>query len=239
VTRRAAALVITLLLPLTLAASDPRNDAVPCLGTHGGGDPPDLVAAVGRVSEEGSAATWRLTFAEPLRVPDPADPPFRVDVVIRDPKVPAVAFGDYRDFNRIIRFDATRGDARLELLYITEGGHTLFDPPVIDGDTMTVGMPGRLLLGADEFGPTAMQRLRWTVVVRDGGRCDLLGAGGAPRLRLRVGPPASPSATPAAPPAPATSPAPGSGSATIGIAIAIVVVAGVGVAVFALLRRRR
>jgi hypothetical protein len=29
-----------------------------------------------------------------------------------------------------------------------------------------------------------MQRLRWSVVVRDGGRCNLLGEGGAPSLRL-------------------------------------------------------
>jgi hypothetical protein len=232
VSRRAAALAITLLLPLTLAASDPRNDSVACLGTHGRGDPPDLVAAVGRASEEGSAAVWRLTFAEPLRVPDPVDPPFRVDVVIRDPKVPAVSFGDYHDFNRIVRFDATSADPRSELLFIAEGGHTLFDPPLIDRNIMTIQMPGRLLLGADEFGRAAMERLRWTVVVRDGGRCDLLG-GGSPTRRL-VASPVSPSATPPSEPPVA---APASRSTTI--AFAIVVVAGIGVAAFALLRRRR
>jgi hypothetical protein len=237
VIRRAAAFAITLLLPLTLAASDPRNDALPCLGTHGRGDPPDLVAAVGRASEEGSAAVWRLTFAEPLRVPDPVDPPFRVDVVIRDPKVPAVSFGDYRDFNRIVRFDATSADPRSELLFIAEGGHTLFDPPLIDRNTMTIQVPGRLLLGADEFGQAAMERLRWTVVVRDGGRCDLLGDG-TPTLRLAATPPASISATPAASlQAPVTPSPSGSGVATL--AFAIVVVAGIGVAAFALLRRRR
>lgn len=204
-----------------------------CLGAHGGGNPPDLVAAVGRASEEGSSATWRLTFAHPLHVPDPTDPPFRVDVVIRDPKVPAVSFGDYRDFNRIIRFDATGGNARLELLFIAEGGHTLFDPPVIEGDTMTIRMPGRLLLGADEFGRAAMQRLRWTVVVRDGGRCDLLGDGSTTH-RL-VGAPPSSTATPAQAPAEAGPP----GSAFATIAIAVVVVATAAFAAFALVRRRR
>jgi hypothetical protein len=195
VSRRLAAVALCALVPFSLAAADPPGDAVACRGTHGSGDPPDLIAATGRASEEGSAALWRLTFAEPLRVPDPVDPPFRVDVVIRDPKVPAVSFGDYRDFNRIIRFDATRADARLEMLFIPEGGHALFDPPMIDGDTMTIEMPGRLLLGADEFGPAAMQRLRWTVVVRDGGRCDVLGDG-APTLRLSSESAASPSAAP-------------------------------------------
>ena len=227
------ALALIVLLPLTLAATDPRGDAVPCLRAHGGGNPPDLVAAVGWASEEGSSATWRLTFAHPLRVPDPTDPPFRVDVVIRDPKVPAVSFGDYRDFNRIIRFDATGGNARLELLFITEGGHTLFDPPVIDGDTMTIRMPGRLLLGADEFGRSAMQRLRWSVVVRDGGRCDLLGDGSTTH-RLAGAPPSS-----TAPPPQAPAEAGPRGSAVATIAIAVVVVGAAAFAAFALVRRRR
>jgi hypothetical protein len=233
VSRRIVALAVIVVLPLTLAAADPREDAVPCLRAHGGGNPPDLVAAVGWASEEGSSATWRLTFAHPLRVPDPTDPPFRVDVVIRDPKVPAVSFGDYRDFNRIIRFDATGGNARLELLFITEGGHTLFDPPVIDGDTMTIRMPGRLLLGADEFGRSAMQRLRWSVVVRDGGRCDLLGDGSTTH-RLAGAPPSS-TATPAQAPAEAGP----RGSAVATIAIAVVVVGAAAFAAFALVRRRR
>lgn len=234
-TRRVAAIALALLAPLALAAADPRGDAVPCLGAHGGGNPPDLVAAVGRASEEGSSATWRLTFAHPLRVPDPTDPPFRVDVVIRDPKVPAVSFGDYRDFNRIVRFDATGGNARLELLFIAEGGHTLFDPPVIEGDTMTIRMPGRLLLGADEFGRAAMQRLRWTVVVRDGGRCDLLG-NGVPSLRMAtVAPPTS---SPTASAVPSTTPAP-SASSTPVVGVAAIAVAGLaGLTLFALRRRR-
>lgn len=235
--RRAAAVAITLLLPLALAASDPRNDAVACLGTHGPGDPPDLVAAVGRVSEEGSAATWRLTFARPLRVPDRTDPPFRVDVVIRDPKVPAVSLGDYHDFNRIVRFDA-KSDAHLELLFIAEGGHTLFDPPGIDGDTMTIRMPGRLLLGADEFGRAAMGRLRWSLVVRDGGRCDVLGDGST-TLRLSPAPVTStPSAE--APSAQATDAdaSSGDGQARTIVFVALLVLGPILVAAIVFRRRR-
>jgi hypothetical protein len=236
VSRRLAAVALCALAPFSLAAADPPDDAVACRGAHGPGDPPDLIAAAGRASEEGSAALWRLTFAEPLQVPDPVDPPFRVDVVIRDPKVPAVSFGAYRDFNRIIRFDATRADARLEMLFIPEGGHTLFDPPVIAGDTMTIEMPGRLLLGADEFGPAAMQRLRWAVVVRDGGRCDGLGDGATTR-RLSPGPRAS--STPPSPTDQATD--------TVGLlegrAAMAIVIAGilvlVSIAVAAIVLRRR
>jgi hypothetical protein len=236
VSRRLAAVALCALVPFSLAAADPSDDAVACRGTHAPGDPPDLVAAAGRASEEGSAALWRLTFAEPLHVPDPVDPPFRIDVVIRDPKVPAVSIGNYRDFNRIIRFDATRADARLEMLFIPEGGHTLFDPPVIDGDTMTIEMPGRLLLGADEFGPAAMQRLRWTVVVRDGGRCDVLGDG-APTLRLS--PEAtSPSASPPTAPASSIGDASESGRVTT-LVLAAILSIGAIVIVAIVLRRRR
>src|SRR5205823_10415799 len=107
-----------------------------------------------------------------------------------------VSYGSYRRFNRIVRFDATGADARVELLFIPEGGHTQFDPPVIERDTMTIEMPGRLLLGTDLFGRVDLQRLRWSVVVRDGGRCDLLGDG-VPSLGLTGVRPAS--ATPPPP----------------------------------------
>jgi hypothetical protein len=237
VSGRAAAVLIAMLLPLTLAASDPRDDAVACRGTHGLGDPPDLVAAVGRADEEGSSAVWTLTFAEPLHVPDPVDPPFRVDVVIRDPKVPAVSYGDYRDFDRIVRYDATSAHPYLELLFITEGGHTLFDPPRIDGDTMTIEMPGRLLLGADEFARSAMERLRWTVIVRDGGRCDLLGDGTTSQ-RLTSAPAAS---SPASLPTDQVRDTEGlfrGRQATAAVIIAVLVLVSILVAAIVLRRRR-
>jgi hypothetical protein len=80
---------------------------VACRGTHGLGDPPDLVAAVGRADEEGLVGGLDADLRGAAPRAGSVDPPFRVDVVIRDPKVPAVSYGDYRDFNRIVRYDAT------------------------------------------------------------------------------------------------------------------------------------
>ncbi len=236
--RHGAVLAVCLLLPLTLAAADPSGDAAACRGAHGGGHPPDLIDAAGWLGEEGSTAVWRLTFRHPLEVPDPVAPPFRVDIVVRDPRVPVVSVGDYRRFNRLVRFDASGAHARVELLFITEGGHTFFDPPAIDGDTMTVTMPGRLLLGTDLFGRVDLQRLRWSVVVRDGGRCDLLGDG-SPSLRLDPGPPGSPtmeaSASSVTDAASIADAAPGDRSGLVAIAlVALIVVVGA----FALRRRR-
>jgi hypothetical protein len=191
--RRVVAVVLCALVPLTLAAADPIGDQVACLGARGPGDPPDMVDAAGWLGEEGSTAVWQLTFVEPLEVPDPTEPPFRVDIVIRDPKVPTVTFGNYRRFNRLVRFDASGRGSRVELLFVPEGGHTIFDPPTIESDTMTIEIPGRLLLGTDLFGRVDLQRLRWTAVIRDGGRCDVLG-NGRTSLRLSPQPPPSPSA---------------------------------------------
>jgi hypothetical protein len=236
VNRRVAAVVFCALMPLTLAAADPTGDQVACRGARGPGDPPDLVDAAGWLGEEGSTAVWRLTFAGPLAVPDPTEPPFRVDVVIRDPKVPTVTFGNYRRFNRLVRFDASGRGSRVQLLFVPEGGHTLFDPPTIDGDTMTIEMPGRLLLGTDLFGRVDMQRLRWTAVVRDGGRCDVLGDG---TTSLRLSP---------VPPAPTSSSGPdgqttvAAGSSVGRRATGVVVALGLLVAIAAVaivLRRRR
>ena len=57
--------------------------------------------------ELGTSARWTLTFAEPLIVPDAVGRPFRVDIAIRDPEVPAVSFAYYRGVNRLVRVDAT------------------------------------------------------------------------------------------------------------------------------------
>jgi len=233
VSRRVAALILCASVPLTLAAADPTGDRVACLGARGPGNPPDLTDAVGWLGEEGSTAVWRLTFAEPLEVPDPAEPPFRVDIVIRDPKVPTVTFGDYRRFNRIVRFDASGRGSRVQLLFVPEGGHTIFDPPTTEGDTMTIEMPGRLLLGTDLFGHVDLQRLRWTAVVRDGGRCDVLGDGST-SLRLSPAPP-----TPTSVPSGATSSAGSSaGRAATAIVVAVALVAAIAAVAFALRRRR-
>jgi hypothetical protein len=232
VTRRVVAAVICLLQPLALAAADDRGDAVACRGARGPGHPPDLVGADGWVGEEGSTAVWRMAFAEPLEIPET---PFRVDVVVRDPRVPTISLGNYRRFNRIVRWDASSPGTPVELLFFPEGGHTLFDPPQIQGDTMTIQMPGRLLLGTDRFGRVDLGRLRWTVVVRDGGRCDMLGNG---RTSLRLSPQPPPSAS-----APTDQPADTEGpfegrQATAVVIVGLLVLVPIVVAAFVLRRRR-
>jgi hypothetical protein len=235
VNRRFVAVALVAVAPLMIAAADPRADAVRCTGVAGGGHPPDLVGAVGWLGEEGSSAVWRLSFARPLTVPDPEEPAFRVDILVHDPTIPALSFDDYRRVNRIVRFDATAKDAPLTLLFLPEGGSAPFNPPIVDGRTLTIQVPGRLLLGEDRFGEVDLTRLRWSVVVRDGGRCDLLGDG-IPTLRMATVPP--PTSSPNGSGVPSATPAPsGSGVAVVGIA-AIVVAALALVSLVAIRRRR-
>jgi hypothetical protein len=235
VSRRIAALALIVLLPLTLAATDPRGDAVRCKGVRGPGHPPDLVRALGWLGEEGSSAVWRLSFARPLVVPDPHEPAFRVDILVRDPTIPALSFDDYRQVNRIVRFDATSKNASIWILFLPEGGSAPFNPAIVKGRTLTIQVPGRLLLGEDQFGDVDLMRLRWSVVVRDGGRCDLLG-NGIPSLRMAtVAPPTS---SPTASAVPSTTPAQ-SASSTPALGVAGIAVAALAVLTVFVLRRRR
>jgi len=235
VSRRIAALALILLLPLTLAFADPRGDAVRCKGVRGPGHPPDLVRALGWLGEEGSSAVWQLSFDRPLVVPDPEEPAFRIDVLVRDPRIPTMSLGDYRRVNRIVRFDATARNARLTLLFLPEGGSAFFNPPILEGRTLTIQVPGRLLLGEDQFGKVDLTRLRWSVVVRDGGRCDLLG-NGVPSLRMASAAP-SPS-SPTASAVPSTTPAPSASSSPV-VGVAAIAVAALAVLTLFALRRRR
>ncbi|TMK91162.1 MAG: hypothetical protein E6G43_04100 [Actinobacteria bacterium] len=233
--RRIAALALILLLPLTLAFADPRGDAVRCKGVSGPGHPPDLVRALGWLGEEGSSAVWQLSFDRPLVVPDPDEPAFRIDVLVRDPRIPTMSLGDYRRVNRIVRFDATARNARLTLLFLPEGGSAFFNPPILEGRSITIEVPGRLLLGEDQFGKVDLTRLRWSVVVRDGGRCDLLG-NGIPSHRMATVPP--PTSSPTASAVPSTMPAPSASSAPV-VGVVAIAVAGLAILSFLALRRRR
>jgi len=235
VSRRIAALALILLLPLTLAFADPQGDAVRCKGVRGPGHPPDLVRALGWLGEEGSSAIWQLSFDRPLVVPDPEEPAFRIDVLVRDPRIPTMSLGDYRRVNRIVRFDATARNARLTLLFLPEGGSAFFNPPILEGRSITIEVPGRLLLGEDQFGKVDLTRLRWSVVVRDGGRCDLLG-NGIPSHRMATVPP--PASSPTASAVPSTMPAPSASSAPV-VGVVAVAVAGLAILSFFALRRRR
>src|SRR4029077_9224616 len=97
------------------------------------------------------------------------------------------------------------------------GGAAPSNPPIVDGRTLTIQVPGRLLLGEDRFGKVDLTRLRWSVVVRDGGRCALLGDG-APTLRMAAAPPPTGSGAPSATPA-------SSGSNVVAVAVAVIAVA--------------
>ena len=89
-----AAVALLLALPLLIAARDPRGDVVACGSASLDASAPDLVAVEATAQELGTAAVWRLTFARPLVVPDPSAPPMRIDILVRDPKIPGVSVGE-------------------------------------------------------------------------------------------------------------------------------------------------
>jgi hypothetical protein len=63
----------------------------------------------------------------------------------------------------------------------------VFNPPIIEGSTMTIQVPGRTLSADEDLTGTSpgLEALRWTVIVRDGRACDFLGDG-RPSERLIV-----------------------------------------------------
>ena len=173
------------LLPFLIAASDPSGDVTGCRDGEATGAP-DLVDARGEILELGTSARWTLTFAEPLIVPDPVGHPFRVDIAIRDPDVPADSFAYYRNVNRLVRVDATV-EHLTEIYLLPERGTNVFNPPVIEGNTMAIQVPGRTLSADEDLTGTSpgLEALRWTVIVRDGRACDFLGDG-RPTQRFSV-----------------------------------------------------
>jgi hypothetical protein len=173
--RRAALIAI---VPLLVAASDPTDDVAGCGDAPGVGTAPDLVDARGEIVELGTSARWTLTFAEPLPVPDAVGRPFRVDIAIRDPDVPPLSFAYYTDVNRLVRVDATVAH-ETEIYLLPERGTSVFNPPIIEGATMTIQIPGRTLSADEDLTGTSpgLEALRWTVIVRDGRACDVLGDG--------------------------------------------------------------
>ena len=180
------------------ASSDPAGDVTPCPGIDVGvgGDAPDLIEAVGEVVELGTSVRWTLRFAEPLSVPDTEGSPFRVDVLVFDPDVETVSFGYYRGLNRMLRYDAVVNPV-LTTLLLPERGESRFIPPTVDGDTITVRIPGRALSADEDESGTSpgLDRLRWGVIVRDEGDCDLLGEG-RPTQRLLIVEPTPPTHSP-------------------------------------------
>jgi hypothetical protein len=221
--------VLLLVTPLLLAAArDPRGDVTSCADGSAVTDPAaDLVSVDAFADERGSAAVWRLTFAAPLPVPDRSGAPLRIDVLVRDPKLPTVTLGDERGMNRLVRWDDVGAEQPIDIVWLPRQGHTPFNPPVIDGRTVELRVPGRILLGEAPDGTESVRRARWSVVVRDGEACDRLGD--RPTLRLREPPSSMPSGSS---PSPTIHTAPGgSGPMQLGAVVgAVVLLVGLGIA---------
>jgi hypothetical protein len=173
-----------------LGAKDPRGDVTAC-ATGAAAAGPDLVAARGTATELGTVGVWRLTFDRPVEVPSD----LRIDVLVRDPRLPPASVGAERGVNRIVRWEATSADRPIEIIWLPHDGSTSFNPPTIAGRTVELVAPGRLLLGENVNGTESVQRARWTVLVAADGACDRLGIGvPVQRLVVETGP--SPTATP-------------------------------------------
>jgi hypothetical protein len=235
--RRAAALALVAVVPLLMAARDPKGDVVDCVSGAAVSDPAaDVVAVQGEAAELGTAAVWRITSSKPLAVPDHDGAPLRIDILVRDPLIAPVSLGDEHGMNRIVRWDDTAPDALENVMWVYERSATTFNPPTIDGRTVTVTVPGRILLGEAENGTELVQRARWSVLVRDGNACDRVGA--APRYALQTVD-ASPSPTAAHPlPSGSRSPAATDARSPAGWIIVVILLATVTIVPWLLLRRK-
>jgi hypothetical protein len=196
------AALILLISPFMLAAADPAGDPGPCPGVGAGAgtsaDAPDLISARAEIVELDTSALWTFEFDRPLVVPDDRGAPFRVDVVLRDPDAPTLTFGPYRGINRLIRYDAV-AEPGLTILLLPEAAENTFIPPRIEGSTMELQVPGRILSAdEDETGTSpGLEDLGWNVIVRDEGTCDTLG-NGRPDRRFVEGEVATPAKQPPA-----------------------------------------
>lgn len=199
---RGTALLLVLAVPLLLAAKDPRGDVTACAtGARASG--PDLVAARGVATELGTVGVWVLTFDRPVEVPSD----LRIDVLVRDPRLPPESIGAVRGMNRIVRWEAISADRPIEILWLPHEGRTSFNPPTIEGRTVELVAPGRLLLGERPNGTESVERARWSVVVTADDTCDGLGNGvPSQRLPVSAGPPPTPAPTAAASATPGGSP---------------------------------
>lgn len=186
--RQGWALTPLLLAPLLLGWSDPARDLESC-GDAGGASaraPIDIVRAVGRSAEDGQAIEFRVTFARPLPVPDERGRPLRVDVLLRDPTVPDVTAGPYLYLNRIVRFDAVAEPGLLILLLPERSAIPFAGGVDVSGDTLTLSFPARMVMPDPDLAGFDLGRLRWTVVARDEGTCDLLGGKSRPSRKLTI-----------------------------------------------------
>ena len=181
-------LAVFLLAPLLLGAADPSGDLVSCRrgSPTVSAAPIDIVKASGGTAEAGLALRFRITFAAPLPVPDDEGRPLRVDVLLRDTAVPDLSVDYYRALNRIIRFDAVT-ETGLTILLLPEESSSPFTSGVaVDGETLTLTLPARMVMLDPDLAGFDFSTLRWTVVARDEDTCDLLGEDSRPTRRLQL-----------------------------------------------------
>jgi hypothetical protein len=235
--RRLAALALVAVVPMLVAARDPRGDVASCVSGTRVHDPVgDVVGVDAQAAELGTAAVWRITFARPIPVPDPAGAPLRIDVLVRDPLIAPVIRGDERGMNRIVRWDDTGADATEKVMWVYERNATAFNPPAIDGRTVTLTVPGRILLGEAENGTENVERARWSLVVRDEDACDRVGDIPAYQLQQVASSP-SPTVSHLLP-TKTQAPAPADAGSKVGWAITAILLLAATVVPFMLLRRR-
>jgi hypothetical protein len=237
VRRLGAALLLSATPLLVAATSDRQGDVVSCTsGAQIGDTVPDVVSVEGVAAELGTAAVWRVTFASAIPVPDRDGAPLRIDVLVRDPRLPPVTLADEHGMNRIVRWDDIAADNPIDIVWLRGRGHTPFNPPVVDRRTVEITVPGRILLGEAENGTESVGRARWSVLVRDGDACDRVG--NLPVFRLE--PLAEASASPLGAPTEHPTDAPiGATRSWVGsIVLVAAILAVVIFAVSAVLRRR-
>jgi len=232
-------------LPVLVATSDPAGDVTACL--PGGPQPSDgldLAGADGFLTEGGQAVEFRVRFHGDVVAPDPQEPAFRVDIILRDPRLQTFSVGPYREVNRIIRFDAT-DPPEVGVLLLPEAGFSSPSTYFFEDGMLRVTLAARQLgIEAENLEHIDLRPVRWNVVAREGNACDSL-TEGRPVLRLLEGTPSptsSPPVTPS-PPGAATPPDEGGGGGSLGarVGIAFVVLLGGGaiaVAVVVAGRRR-
>jgi hypothetical protein len=197
------ALLVVLLSPFLLGATDPAGDLVQCrTGEPASGEGLDIADATARLTEGGTALEFTVGFHGRPEAPDPEDPAFRVDILLRDPRLPTFSFGPYRGVNRIVRFDAT-DPPEGTIFLLAERGLSQPSTFALQDGTLRVTVAGRQLGVEDEdLESIDLTPLLWTVIARDGPACDLLGAG-RPVRHLEIGS-ATESPSPSSSPEPAT-----------------------------------
>ena len=230
--------LLLILLPFLLAASDPTDDAAPCRGEAPVPTTLDLAGADGLLIEDGQAVEFRVRFHGAPEAPDPDEPAFRIDVALRDPRLPTVSVGPYREINRIIRFDAT-DPPEVGVLLLAEGGISSPSTFSFEDGVFRVTLAARQLgIENEDLEGIDLRPIRWNVVARDGNACDTL-TDGVPVLRLAQAPTPTPSPSATGSEAPEGRANGGSLGARVGVAFAILLGAGAVAVAVVLAGRRR